>query len=318
MKLWNDRRLRLSITRLGLEFVAILFLLGVFAVNTGNNLLYLLFSLMLGLFLVSGWVSVRALKGLGLLSVEEGNVFARVRGGLRLRLLDTRPGRPRGLELRLTLDQGQVEPGFYAGGLGPDRELKVSLHLRPDRRGPCALRELEILTRYPFGLMEKSLRFPLDQSILVLPHPRAAHLPVGALGEDARLLPRPGVASPEGVRPFVPGDSPRRVHWKRTAQRGEPWVRTFEDEQPLGVRLRLDLEDWEPGPPFEKELERLSGAILQARIHRKMVCLEILDRHGHQVLDGFTPCWRALALCQARPRPDLTVPPPPGDLGRLD
>ena len=60
MLLWKDRTLRLSITRLGWEYLLALMLIGLFAVNSGNNLLYLVFSLMLGLFLVSGVVSRRS------------------------------------------------------------------------------------------------------------------------------------------------------------------------------------------------------------------------------------------------------------------
>ncbi|HZU53262.1 MAG TPA: hypothetical protein VFF77_05175, partial [Holophagaceae bacterium] len=99
MLLWKDRTLRLSITRLGWEYLLALMLIGLFAVNSGNNLLYLVFSLMLGLFLVSGVVSRRSLRDLKPLELDEGNLFARVRGGLRLRFQDGAPRRIRGLEL---------------------------------------------------------------------------------------------------------------------------------------------------------------------------------------------------------------------------
>ena len=78
MNVWKDKRLRLAITRLGAEYLAAMLLLGTFAVTTGNNLLYLVFSMMLGLFLASGWVSRRAIQDLDLVGVEEGNLFARI------------------------------------------------------------------------------------------------------------------------------------------------------------------------------------------------------------------------------------------------
>ncbi|MDP2875124.1 MAG: DUF58 domain-containing protein, partial [Holophaga sp.] len=265
MKLWNDRRLRLSITRLGLEYLAALLLVGVFAVNTGNNLLYLVFSLMAAVFLVSGWVSRHAIRNLDFVRIEEGNLFARVRGHLRLRLRDGAPKRFRGLELRLEMEGGRTEPGFYSGGSGQE-DGRVVVHVFPERRGWTRLTSLEMRTSYPFGFLEKSWRFKLDESVLVLPHPRSALLKQGPKGEAVRSLPKPGSASPDGARPFREGDSIHRVHWKRTAQRGEPWVRTLEDEEPAGQHLLLNLRKWEPGAEFEKELERLSGAILQARI----------------------------------------------------
>jgi uncharacterized protein (DUF58 family) len=298
MKLWNDRRLHLSITRLGLEYLAAMLLVGVFSVNTGNNLLYLIFSLMTALFLVSGWVSRRTIAHIHLDRIEEGNIFARVRGGIRVRLRDDAPRRIRALELRLETEGGRVEPGFYPGGEGREDALVV-LHARPERRGWCRLRSLELRTAYPFGFLEKAWRFPLDQTILVLPHPRVVAPRTGRRGESKRFVSKLGVAAPEGARPFREGDPVSRVHWKRTAQRGAPWVRTFEDEEPIGLRLRLDLRLWSPGPAFEKELENLSGAILQARLQKQEVFLEIQSSTGRLESQGFAAGWRALALAEA-------------------
>jgi uncharacterized protein (DUF58 family) len=317
--LWNDRRLRLSLTGLGAQYLLALLAVGAFSVNTGNNLLYLVFSLMLGLFLVSGILSRRALRDLHLLGVDEGNLFARVRGGIRLRLDDRARGRVRGLELHLTLDRGRVEPGFLGVAQGHG-EITAVLHARAERRGWTRLGTLELRTQFPFGLMEKSRFIQLDQPILVLPHPRTppAH-PAGWRGEGPRTQPQPGSSSPEGARPLRLGDSPGRMHWKRTAQRSEPWVRTFEEERPLGLHLHLNLDAWTAGRPFERELERLSGAVLQARLQKREVSLELHGPHGAKEVRGHTPCWRALAVAEATgragdPSGDPSALAAPGDL----
>ncbi|MDE3033930.1 MAG: hypothetical protein KGI56_09720, partial [Acidobacteriota bacterium] len=112
MRLWKDPRLRLSLTGLGTQYLLALLAVGAFAVNTGNNLLYLVFSLMLGLLLVSGILSRRALSDLELAGLDESNLFARVRGGLRLQFRDAAQRRPRGLEVHLRLEGGQAQPGF--------------------------------------------------------------------------------------------------------------------------------------------------------------------------------------------------------------
>ncbi len=299
MFLWKDKRLRLNLTRLGIQYLVALFLVGAFSVNTGNNLLYVIFSMMLGLFLVSGWVSRAALRGVSLASLEEGNLFARVRGGLRLRLKDTAPSRMRALEVYLDMEDGRVEPGFLAGGDPAGGETLLVLHARCEKRGWMKIHSLELRTSYPFGFVEKAYRFALDQPVLVLPHPRTNLLPPRApKGEMLHAIPVAGDSSPEGSRPHRQGDAPSRVHWKRTAQRGLPWVRTFEGEQPEGLHLRLELKDWAPGRPFERELERLSGAILQARLQKRDVTLEIFSDKARREAFGHTACWRALAVCE--------------------
>lgn len=299
MFLWKDSRLRLNLTRLGIQYLVALFLVGAFSVNTGNNLLYVIFSMMLGLFLVSGWVSRAALRGVSLASLEEGNLFARVRGGLRVRLKDKAPARMRALEVYLDMEGGRVEPGFLAGGDRAGGEILMVLHARCEKRGWTKIRSLEIRTSYPFGFIEKTYRFALDQDILVLPHPRTNILPPRApRGEARQNIPVAGDSSPEGSRPLRQGDAPSRVHWKRTAQRGHPWVRTFEGDQPEGLHLRLELKKWAPGRVFERELERLSGAILQARLQKRDVSLEILSERSRREAFGHTACWRALAVAE--------------------
>jgi uncharacterized protein (DUF58 family) len=311
MYLWKDRRLRLNLTRLGMEYLGAMLLVGLVAVNSGNNLLYLVFSLMLSLFLVSGWVSRAALQDIRLEGVEEGNIFARVRGGIKVRLQDRRPRRLRALEVRLDLEEGRAEPGFYGGGVRTKEEGLVVLHARVERRGWCRLGELELKTAYPFGFIEKSWRFPLGRQVLVLPHPRTTSRALDLSGEALRTRPAAGDVSPEGARPYRTGDSTTRVHWKRTAQRRAPWVRTFEGEEAVGLRLRLDLLRWAPGRDFERELEQLSGAILQTRLQKREVSLEIHGTEGLREFSGHPECWRALALAQAegdgpaRPRRDL-------------
>lgn len=306
MFLWKDRRLRLNLTRLGIQYLVALFLVGAFSVNTGNNLLYVIFSMMLGLFLVSGWVSRAALQGVSLASLEEGNLFARVRGGLRLKLKDKAPTRMRALEVYLDMEGGRVEPGFVAGGDKAGAETLLVLHARCEKRGWTRINSLEIRTSYPFGFIEKAIHFPLAQQMLVLPHPRTNILPPRApRGELRHNIPVAGESSPEGSRPLRQGDSPSRVHWKRTAQRGIPWVRTFEGEQPEGLHLRLELKEWAPGRPFERELERLSGAILQARLQKRDVSLEIFAEKARREAFGHTACWRALAI--AEPEGDANI-----------
>ncbi|HJV22316.1 MAG TPA: DUF58 domain-containing protein [Holophagaceae bacterium] len=307
MLLWKDRHLRLALTSLGIQYLVALLAVGAFAANTGNNLLYLIFALMLGLFLVSGVVSRKALQGLRFQSLEEGNLFARVRGGLRVRLADAAPDTPRGLELHLELEGGTVEPSFLAGAQG-EAEPVVVLHARAERRGWTRLTALELRTRHPFGFLEKAWRLELDRPVLVLPHPRTpGELATSEPEEGRGSLPQAGQSSPEGVRPLRQGDPPARVHWKRTAQRSlpgalHPWVRTFEEERPKGLHLELDLRDWAPGRPFERELERLSGAVLQARLQRREVRLEVRGAEGTRLHREPTACWRALAVAQAAGR----------------
>jgi uncharacterized protein (DUF58 family) len=83
---WQDS-LDFEVTRAGIVYVLATLLIGVAALNTGNNLLYLIVSTMLGAVLVSGICSSLVLRGLTLHVDLPSHVFAKERapGSLDLR-----------------------------------------------------------------------------------------------------------------------------------------------------------------------------------------------------------------------------------------
>jgi len=298
MHLWKDSRLQIRITRLGIHYVIAMGASGVLGVYTNNNLLFVVFGLMIGLLLVSGWVSRASIQSIELAHIEDGSLFAKLKGGLRLRLADKKPKRIRGLEIHLDIPNCHVEPGFYPGGKG-EPSPTIVLQVRPQKRGLAKLKCIEIRTSHPFGFLEKIRRFPTDIPLLVAPHPSGYEKYEG--GHDDFSVPdtKSAYSSPIGARPFIPGDSINQVHWKRTAQRGEPWARVMEGDSPKGLLLELDLTEWEPGLSFERELERLSGAILQARLQKIEVTLSVIGRRSRIEAEGHLAAWKALAPLEA-------------------
>lgn len=96
------------------------------------------------------------------------------------------------------------------------------------RFGPATLTATD-----PFGLVRRKKRF--DQVDGVLAYPRVvpvtqvivpARQPYGDFKPPQALQEDPLIIS--GVREYVPGDSPRRIHWRATARTGELQVRVSE------------------------------------------------------------------------------------------
>src|SRR3970282_3009967 len=54
----------LSFTKAGKRYIAILFVIGIAAINTGNNLLYLIVAMMLSLIVISGLMSESTLRSI--------------------------------------------------------------------------------------------------------------------------------------------------------------------------------------------------------------------------------------------------------------
>lgn len=97
----------------------------------------------------------------------------------------------------------------------------------------------------PFGMASRHLEIENTSGVLVYPRmvpmgsfvvsarqPLGDFKPVTPLVEDPMRI--------AGVRPYVPGDSPRRIHWRATARTGELQTRLFEPSASPVAAIFLD------------------------------------------------------------------------------
>lgn len=230
-----------------LEVLVISVVLIVAAFSTG--LPYLFYLVYLGILVVGGSYVVTRL---GLADLEAGYAVSRLNGhvGDELRVTYTvrHVGRipkpwleihnptdlPTGLPARAITLPGKAE-----------RSWLVRLPLT--RRGTFAIDPLLIRTGDPFGLFESSAS--VGDGVDVIVYPRIEQLPLwrlpaanleGSHAAPERTLQTTPLAT--SVRPWAPGDSFNRIHWKSTARHGDIQVKEFDLEQTADVWVVLDLD----------------------------------------------------------------------------
>jgi len=275
------RRLRfprgLRITSPGKGFLALTLGVGAAAINTGNNLLYLAFSMNLSLIILSGLLSEGSIRGVRVEARAAAEAFA-CRPSL-LVLTDSAPAK-RGTSFSLT-----VTPGAPASGApvplpdipgGGSAERIVSWF--PAVRGPVPPFPCTLATRFPFGLFEKSRRVQVGSpSLLVYPEPI---LPA----EDPLRLPgkRPesgvalaGRAGPHirGARDHMPADPMREIHWKASAKTGRWMVKEREAESDRVTEIRVPFA--RPAERFERLLSEACGLVLRLERENRSYRLRI-------------------------------------------
>ena len=115
------------------------------------------------------------------------------------------------------------------------------------RRGHYRIEPLHVRTGDPFGFFEVSAT--VGQAVTLVVYPRIDPLPLwrlpaanleGSHAAPERTLQTSPLATT--IRPYAPGDSMNRIHWKSTARYGEIQVKEFDLEQTADVWLFLDLE----------------------------------------------------------------------------
>ncbi len=240
---------RIHFTRAGVFYVAGSFAVGFAAINTGNNLLYLLLGAMLGAMSVSGWLSEQTIRDLELDRIvprgghvgQPIQIHYRVRN--RKRFLSTYA-----LEIQ---EPGLTEISFLprvaAGDTGRASARQVFLN-----RGVYPLEKLTLATDYPFGLFRKERDIPVPGEILVWPRTDLRiRVPSAAEGRRAGPAAESGSAARgvrgeyRSLREYRPGDDLRDVHWKATARTGRAVVREYDRDaaDPLWVSLDVSTPE---------------------------------------------------------------------------
>ena len=236
---------KLRFTREGKYFVLIAFGMGFAAINTGNNLLYLLLGMLLSIILLSGFLSEAAIHGA--VGRRAGLAEAFAGQAVEVGLVVQNAGRrTSGYSLRAREhieDEGVLQAPRVVFHLPPGASRTLPLGLTFPRRGRVRSYGVRVETEFPFSLFEKARLFEAPAEYVVWPRllPGVDVLPLlRRLAGDAEAANRAGHGlDPWGVRDARAGDPPNLMHWKATAKRGRPMVREFEDQQGHEVRLLL-------------------------------------------------------------------------------
>ncbi|HVM30588.1 MAG TPA: DUF58 domain-containing protein [Candidatus Limnocylindrales bacterium] len=232
------RRLQLGALALGLVVAAL---------STGAP--YLFFLLYLAIVVVGG---AYLLARFGLADLEAGYVLDRQQAevGQTLRVTYTVRNLSRIPKLWLEAYNPSTLPVPLPGralSLGPRGERSWAAHVRLTRRGQYRVDALTLRTADPFGFFESSATVGTPTSLLV--HPRVEAIPGWRLApaqiEGAHAHPvRTAQTTPHatGIRPYEPGDSYNRIHWRTSARTGELQVKEFDLEQTADLWLYVDLD----------------------------------------------------------------------------
>jgi uncharacterized protein (DUF58 family) len=274
-------RRRLRVTREGKVFVFVSVGLGFAAVNTGTNLMYLVFGFMLSVIVLSGILSEQTLRKLRVSRLLPATAIAGQPVSVEVEVTSEKPrGTTYSLEIReaapvfdppvscfvLQVAAGQTERGRYRCTF--------------PTRGRVALGAMRVATRFPFALFEKYCLVESPAELIVYPKPRGVVLSdLGAFGEGEGLgeAPGRGVETRE-LRDYRSGDEARAVHWMRSAAMGRPIVRELQREAAPAWALHIDNYLADPRDQaalgrLERDVSRAAFLVGAARLRRRAVVI---------------------------------------------
>ncbi|HEY3489601.1 MAG TPA: transglutaminaseTgpA domain-containing protein [Candidatus Deferrimicrobiaceae bacterium] len=301
---------RLKTTREGKWFLALTLGVGIAAVNTGNNLLYIVLSANLSIVLVSGFLSEMTLRGARVAVSQPAEAFAGREGLLAVTCTVPPSRRFPALSLDVAFRIDGEPLSARMPDAAPGTMSARVLTFRPRRRGIHPIDAVAVSTRFPFALFEKSLEPAAPDLVIVFPEPvRAAEIGFPA-GVNASAESRPGGrgtgAGIRGVRDYAHGDPARDIQWKATARLGRRMVKERESER-AGL-LEIRVPDGIAGPAFERAVSGACGDVL--RCEREGIGYRI-HHAGRIAVDGTREGARKEALrflCEVAPGPAKAAP----------
>lgn len=298
---------QLRFTREGRVFVVVTLGVGAAAVNTGNNLLYLVLGLMLSLIVLSGVMSEVVLRHVSVERRLPSRAFAGSACLVEIVLTNHKIRFPSySIEVE-DLADAPTDRRCYFLKVAPNGEQVAAYRRTPERRGKLAFTGFRVATRYPFGLFEKSRVIDAAAEMVVYPalakgvRPPPADRHLGGETPASRLGPGTEIV---GLRDLRDGDEARAIHWRRSAALSRIVVRERQRDTARRLTLRVDNERREPSDAWSErfELDISQTAAVAARALSEGAAVEIVTASGASPLVAPArapdPLWRFLALLE--------------------
>jgi uncharacterized protein (DUF58 family) len=259
---WLRPPRRLKFTREGRYFVAITIGIGLAAINTGNNLLYLLLGWLLSVIVASGALSDVSMRGLMVRRRAPGRIHANRPFLMEISVENVKSSLASySIEIEDLVEGKPLDKKCYFLKVPPGRTQRTSYRHTFTRRGLYQFDGFRIATKFPFALFRKSRDVSSAGEVLVFPAvypvpplaPRARHVgetQVARLGRRGEFF---------GLREFRDGDDRRSIHWRSTARTGRMMVREYEEESQR--RTTIVIDNALPADPDRDMEDALEDAI---------------------------------------------------------
>lgn len=294
------------ITSEGLQFLIFALAIGIAAINTGNNLFYLLLAMMLSLILISGIAAEYCLRRLEVRRHIPDLLFLNSPVTIVLAVKNRKSRLPSFSLALCDVGEGQaVFPQVDIHALPPGVSRLLSYQLIPARRGRLHLSGVRLSTEFPFGLFTKRAFYPMDDVVVVCPElrPVSERLLQGlfAAGYELAVHRRGHGSELYNLRLYQAGDDSRSIHWLTTARTSQLTIRETEAEEQRRAIIHLSTSvPASHDTMFERAVSLAASLVQHLARHGYSIQLRVGserssfgqgDAHGLELL-------RMLALCQ--------------------
>ena len=253
---WLSYQIDYKVTREGIVYIGGIFVVTIAALNTGNNLLYMILAVLLAGLLVSGFLSRVVLGGIEVSLELPEHIFAQRTVIAIAELCNTKPLAP-SFSVSLVSEEAPkrarsapahptpqiLDRPVYFPYIPHAQAARQSVELTFPRRGVYRQDALGLRTKFPFGFLQKTRRIDSAMEVVVYPTIQPTEefyeilpLVTGELESYQRGRGNDLYA----IRDYQFNDSARHVDWKASARTGALQVKEYAREDERRVMLVFD------------------------------------------------------------------------------
>jgi uncharacterized protein (DUF58 family) len=274
-KLFSTETEKVKINFFGKLYIGFTLFIGFAAINTGNNMLYLLLSFLLSLMGISGFLSRYNFRSLEISFIPPEDVWCCKENTFKVHIENRKKFPSFLLKVIFGNFSTQVVPVVRKHG-------EVEIKLVPQKRGILKISSVSVESDFPFGLFTRLRKIPVGEEIVVFPKPREVKFLISERGRGKEKVSAKATAGKkggtilEGIKQYS-GESFFKIYWKALAKYGELMAKEFASETQTRT-LEIDLENL-PGRNLEEKISQATFLILKARKNGYAVGLKFKNHY---------------------------------------
>lgn len=253
-------------------YITLTILLGVVAVNTGNNLLYLFVSILLGFMGISGFFGKKNLEGIDIEIVVPEEVYAKTPFDLKVYVKNRKRFLPSFLLKVSIKDRDILLPTL-------DRLTVKSAEINwiCEKRGIDIIGGIYLSSVFPFNFFVRYKTIRRETVIVVFPELKRGKINTnpkwrGKIKDGVEKTTFGLDEEITSLRDYVPGDPIRFIHWKASAKVDHLKIKNLGSaafKPPIIDFSKVPIQD------IEERLKVVTYAIVEARKRKSPIGLSI-------------------------------------------
>lgn len=242
----------MKLTREGKRFSLATILIAVAAINTGNNLIYLILAMMLSILVLSIVILKMNMKGLVLKVFQNKPVFANSPASVEIAVSNKKSVSSYSIRV---FTSGNIEGQTYFPKISGLSDAATNVPIICRKRGVYQQGDFFFASGFPFIFFSKKSVCKVEGELFVYPEIREVEKLIPEISGEGYELSRELYGRGDEfsmVREFRYGDDWRRIHWKASAKTAKLMIMEYAVEEPRKLTVILDNLMTQDAEAFEK------------------------------------------------------------------